>query len=82
MRRTVRRVVTREELWSGNRENWRGLLFWRGEESILWWVWTSYDRVRKRYEAAMSDPQHADLRFHRLRTPKDVERFLATAVRA
>lgn len=75
--RTVRRVATGQELWSGNRESWRGLLFWRGEESILWWAWNSYAGIQERYEAAMRDPRNAHLVFHRLRTPKEVERFLA-----
>ncbi len=74
--RTVRRIVTRERLWSGNREGWRGLMFWRGEDSILWWAWTSYPRVQQRYESAMADPAHAHLAFHRLRSHRDVERFL------
>lgn len=76
VRRTIRRVVTREELWNGNRESWRALMFWRGEDSILWWAWTSYSRNERRYEGAMSDPRHAGLLFHRLRTPRDVARLL------
>jgi len=74
--RTMRRVVTRAELWSGNREHWRGLLFWRGETSIVWWAWTSYARNRERYEAAMLDPGNRRLTFHRLTTRHEVERFL------
>lgn len=40
--RTVRRLVTRQELWIGNREGWRDLLFWRREDSV--------HRVRTRRE--------------------------------
>lgn len=78
LRRTVRRILTGEELWSGNREDWRGLMFWRGEESILWWAWSSYGPVQERYAAAMKDPEHADVAFHRLRTRTDVDRFLSS----
>lgn len=74
--RTLRRSITREELWSGNRENWRGLMFWRGEDSILWWAWTSYARVQERYETAMREPQYRYLTFYRLRTSKEVDDFL------
>ncbi|WOC13345.1 hypothetical protein MP11Mi_24460 [Gordonia sp. MP11Mi] len=77
--RTVRRVVTRTELWNGNRESWRALLVWRREESILWWAWTSFTRTRGRYAAAMTDPECAHLTFHRLRTRREVERFLASS---
>lgn len=53
-----------------------GLLFWRGETSIVWWAWTSYARDRERYEAAMRDPGNRRLTFHRLRTRHEIERFL------
>lgn len=74
--RTVRRALTGQELWNGNRENWRGLMFWRGEESILRWAWSSYPRIQERYEAAMTDPHNEGLIFHRLRSRKEVDRFL------
>jgi adenylate kinase family enzyme len=77
--RTVRRAATGEELWSGNRETWRGLRFWRGEESILWWAWTSYGRTRDRYEEAMRAAPSTGPHWHRLRTRRDVERFLQSA---
>ncbi|MDP3893843.1 hypothetical protein [Nocardioides sp.] len=74
--RTVRRAATRQELWNGNREGWSGLLFWRGEDSILWWAWTSYGRTMERYEAAMDSGPFGDLVWHRLRARREVERFL------
>lgn len=75
--RTVRRAATRQELWSGNRESWRGLMFWRGEDSILWWAWTTYARTQERYAQAMNDPRWTHLTFHRLRTRREVDRFVA-----
>lgn len=74
--RTVRRVLTRQELWSGNREDWRALAFWRGEDSIMWWAWTSYPGVQERYESAMRDSANRDITFHRLRTCEEVARFM------
>lgn len=80
--RTVRRAATRQELWNGNREDWRGLMVWRGaEESILWWAWTSYGRNRERYAAAMTDPANAGLTFHRLRTRHDADVLVETLTR-
>lgn len=73
--RTVRRAWGREELWSGNRETWRGLRFWR-KDSILWWAWSSHPRVQERYELAMVDPANGHLAFHRLRTTTEVDRFV------
>lgn len=81
LRRTVRRAATRQELWNGNRESWDGLRFWRGEDSILWWSWNSYPGVQERYESAMRDPGNRHLVFHRLRTSKEVDDFLAALAR-
>ena len=75
--RTVRRVATRQELWSGNRETWRGLLFWSGADSIVGWAWTSYARAQDRYSRAMADPTWSHLRFRRLRTRRQVDRLVA-----
>ena len=75
--RAVRRAATREELWAGNRERWRGLMFWRREDSILWWAWTTYPRTQERYAQAMSDPQWSHITFHRLRTRREIDRFVA-----
>jgi adenylate kinase family enzyme len=74
--RTIRRVFTGQELWNGNRENWRGLLVWRGEESVVGWAWTSYPRTRDLYESAMNDPGNRHLDFHRLRTSREVDRMV------
>jgi adenylate kinase family enzyme len=76
--RTARRAASGQELWSGNRERWTGLMFWRGEESIVWWAWTTYGRTQERYATAMADPKWHHLTFHRLRTRREVERFFAT----
>ena len=76
LRRTVRRAATGQELWNGNRESWAGLKFWRGEESILWWAWHSYRPTQERYAAAMTRSTAHRVEWHRLRTRRDVARFL------
>lgn len=81
--RTLRRSLRREELWSGNRERISGLFFWRSpEESIVRWSWSTYRRRRKQVEDAMRDPAYAHLTFHRLRSRRDVDRFLGGLLRA
>lgn len=74
--RTLRRAARREELWNGNREGWGGLRLWSSSDSVIRWAWESYAPQIERYEAAMADPSHAHLRFVRLRSRRDVERFL------
>ena len=76
VRRTAVRAATGVELWSGNRESWRGLMFWRGESSVVWWAWISYARTTERYERAMAEAPSDGPRWHRLRTRRDVERLV------
>lgn len=77
VRRTVRRTLTRQELWNGNRERATNLTSWDPHRSILRWAWTRFRPYRERYEAALGDPTWDHLRFVRLRTPDEVARFMA-----
>jgi adenylate kinase family enzyme len=47
-RRTLRRIRNRTELWSGNRETWRGAFFSR--DSLFVWVVRTHFSRRRRYE--------------------------------
>ena len=72
-RRTVRRIRTGEELWSGNRESWRGGFL--GWESMF--VWTIRSHLRNRRARAERLAQHPSLRVVRLRSAREVERYLS-----
>ena len=75
--RTLRRLVTREELWNGNREPLTSPFRIDPEKSIIRWAWVTYPQVEERYSRAMADPANGHLRFVRLRRPAEVEAFLA-----
>ena len=75
--RTLRRAVTRQELWNGNREPLRNFLTWVPEESVISWAWHSHSKYRDRYAAAVTDPAHAHLTFIRLTSRRDITRFLS-----
>ena len=75
--RTVRRAVTRQELWNGNREQLGNFLTWVPEESIISWAWHSHAKYRTRYAAAAADPANRHLTFIRLTSRRDAGRFLA-----
>ncbi len=66
VRRTLRRMVTREELWNGNTESWRLLLSLDPDKSILLWAWTQHREYARRYEAAARDPANRHLSFVRV----------------
>jgi adenylate kinase family enzyme len=75
LRRTLRRIVGRVELWNGNRESWRGAFV--GRESLFAWTVRSHFRHRRRLPLRLADEQLAHLDVVRLRTPWQVRRWLA-----
>ncbi len=79
--RTLRRAVTRQELWNGNREPLRNFLTWAPEENIISWAWHNHTKYRHRYGAAAADPAHAHLTFVRLTSRRAITRFLTDAGR-
>lgn len=77
--RTFRRVVTREELFSGNRESLRLALFDR--ESILLWVITTYHRRRRDYRQLCRSANFPGVEFIELRHPRESDALLASLER-
>ena len=75
LRRSVRRAVTREELWAENREQLRSLRKRDPEENVVLWAWTKHSHRRSEYEEAIGEGwSHANV--HRLRRGREVEDFL------
>jgi len=72
--RTVRRVLTQEELFSGNRESLRMVFFSR--DSILWWVLTTFHRRRKRYRELFDTRTSSQLVYVEFRNPTEAQNFL------
>lgn len=78
IRRSLRRVIKREELWNGNRERWRNLISRDPEVNIIVWAWTHHEAHTKRYEGFLAGPfwAHADVR--RLRSRREVAQMLSS----
>ena len=74
--RTLRRALTRQELWNGNREPLSNLYRWDPMENIIRYAWVKYPDSVERYSAAMADPHYAALRFVRLRSRAAVAAFI------
>jgi adenylate kinase family enzyme len=77
--RTIRRAVTREELWNGNREPLDNFYRWDPRRNVIRWAWVHYRTYAERYRAASEDPQYGHLRFVRFGTPKAADAWLARA---
>jgi adenylate kinase family enzyme len=76
VRRTLRRTVTREELWNGNREPLSNLWSWNPERSIIAWTATRHGVYRCRYGDAERDPRWRHLRFVRLRAQAEADELV------
>lgn len=73
LRRTLRRVVTQEELWNGNRESLRMML---SRESILLWFLHTYWRRRREYPALLARPEMSHLKILQFRSPQQTDVWL------
>jgi len=69
LRRTVTRVLSREELWAGNHESLRNVFFSR--DSLLLFTIRWYGHRRRVYPTRLAPFRHV-----RLRSPAEIERFL------
>lgn len=74
VQRTLRRVIRREELWNGNRENWKTLF---SRDSILLWVIKIYRKSRQSIAEALMQPEFAHLHVVHLRSPRQAQEWLA-----
>jgi adenylate kinase family enzyme len=73
--RTVHRLVTREELWSSNRERAWAQFF--SHDSIFLWALHTYRRRRREYPLLLSRPEYAHLAVVHLRSPRSAHGWLA-----
>lgn len=80
VQRSLRRLVTRETLWNGNRERWREVLSTDPERSVIAWAWTHFDAYREDYERQMYG-EWSHLAWTRLRSRAEVNAMLANARR-
>ena len=76
LRRTLRRVVSREELFAGNRESLSRALF--NPESIVWWVLRTYRRRRREYPQLFQLLQNNHLEIIELKDQIEADRFIAS----
>lgn len=72
--RTIRRSLTREQLWgTNNHERLRFLLSWDPHTNLMRWSWINHHKNRRRYGArAEAGAQH----WVRLRSRREVREFL------
>jgi len=76
LKRTIRRVVTKEKLFSGNVENgWMHLKIW-SQESLFHWLFKTYWRRKREYPMLFALPENTHLRIIHFKHPKEAESWL------
>jgi adenylate kinase family enzyme len=73
LRRTLRRLAARTQLWHGNRERVRTLF---SRDSIVWWSIKTFATRRREYLALFEDRAYSDRVRVRLRSRDGVRRWL------
>ena len=75
LRRTLKRIVTREILWAGNRETWHDAFFSR--ESLFPYAIKQQARFRRELPDALAKLADQGVATWRLRSVREVEAWLA-----
>lgn len=75
LRRTVGRLIKKEELWSSNKESWRTQFL--SSDSVLLWALKTFGKHRREYPVLFAQPQFKHLEVVRLASPKKAEAWLS-----
>ncbi len=76
LRRTLGRMVTRRQLWNGNREEWRNFVSMDPEKNLILWSWANHERRRKQFDAGKKNPAYLRTRFVRLENRREQRLFI------
>lgn len=76
LKRSVRRIVSQEELWNGNRETFRAQFASR--DSLFVWLLKTHSRLRRDYPILLEQEEYRHLQVIRLRNPQATEQWLST----
>ena len=73
---SLRRSLTKEELWNGNRE--RLATQFLSRDSLFLWALKIHRRRRRLYSSLFESGEYAHLNVERLRSPEVAERWLSS----
>ena len=74
LRRTARRIITRERLYAGNRETVRNALF--ATDGIPWWVIRTHGKRRRQFPELFKRPEYGHAAVIQLDRPATAEAFV------
>lgn len=73
IRRSIARAFDQEELWAGNKEDWRR---WCRASHPIRWAWSTWRQRSSRFEELLAGAQYRHLTVIRLRTPRDAAKVI------
>ncbi|MCP4140775.1 MAG: adenylate kinase [Chloroflexi bacterium] len=76
LKRTLRRAITQEVIWNGNREPFLPHLKLWSDESLFHWLFKTYWRRKREYPALLALPEYKHLVLLRFTSPKEAEAWL------
>ena len=74
LKRTISRIITQEELWSGNKETFRNSFL--AKDAIVFWAWTTYKKRREQYSLMLKENPYKIKEFIVLKKPKEAKALL------
>jgi adenylate kinase family enzyme len=69
IKRSFKRVASKEDVFPGCKETWRAML---DPEHPIPWAWTTYHKRRQTFEKLTSEPAFSHLRVHRCKSRQEV----------
>ena len=75
LKRTIKRIVLKEELFSSNRETLKSTLL--NKDSIPLWVIKTYWKRRRKYPEIFREDRFSHLKIIELKDQRDVEEFIS-----
>ena len=76
IRRSWRRWREHELLWGTNHETfWEQFALWRREESLIWWIWTTYGKKLKQFADIKTDPRWHHVKVIHLQGTREIAAF-------
>jgi len=74
LKRTISRMITQEELWSGNRETFKNSFL--AKDAIVFWAWNTYKKRKEQYSLMLKENPFKIKEFIVLKKPREAEALL------
>lgn len=74
IKRTIGRILSKEELWAGNRETFRKSFL--EKDSIVLWAWNTYGKRKAQYSMMVKENPYRISKFIIMKSPREANAFL------